>query len=629
MKIVFKDGRLVSAGEFVPTHPDHPVMPVPTREQVLTMDPDALVDMLVRREELLVLEKTDPYRYGYEPSMWRLTDLMMGWPWMTDADRSLSLRVLRKLGYPASIKVLLMQGGNRAGKTQYCARTVMRLLQSKPGARAWVFHSTRQMSVEYHHALLWLMLPAEQRRTRHGNPEYISYSQQNGFAGDKFTLANGSSCVFRNYEQKDDTIEGGECDIIWCDELLPAPWLKTLEARVATRTGRVLVSFTPVRGYTPLVGQFREGASVAFEETAWLVPRDASGSPDYDRASSVRDMVSDVLEPPAPSPGFKRVPRIERCPDPRRAVVYFHTGDNPYGNPREIFDINVPAGEVAVRERCYGQATKSMRVRFAVDDAVHVVDPADIPSGGTNHMACDPSSARNWFMLWARFHEDEVYIYREWPDMLYPVDGGHGLLGPWAEYDGVKPDGRKGPGQESLGFGLSAYKRLIAKLEGWKDAERAPDGLPSGGEDVAAWRESNGARERIASRIIDSRFASAPKLERDTPKTLISGMDDLGVFFDTASGATVETGCELIVDALNYDRALPLGFMNRPRLRISSECRNLLYALKTWTGKDGNEGATKDPIDVLRYLFTADLADSAAIASRLASEPDGESSNYY
>lgn len=627
MQVVTKDGRLLSIGDFTPSVPEHPVMPVPTLSQVLEMGVDEAVELLLRREDLLGLEKADPFKYGYEPPMWRLTDLLLRWPWLSDADKALSVKVLRKLGYSDAVKVLLAQGGNRAGKTEYCAKAVMKLLQHKPNARAWVFHSTRQMSVEYHHAKLWEMLPAEQRRERRGAVEYISYNKQNGFAGDKFTLANGSSCIFRNYEQKDETIEGGECDIIWADELLPAAWLKTLEARVATRSGKVLVSFTPVRGYTPLVGEFREGAVVAHEETAWLIGRDASVPADYARATATRDVVAEALAPSPCNPDYKRVPRVERCTDPRRAVVYFHTGDNPYGNPREIFDINVPAGEVSVKERCYGVATKAMRVRFALDDAVHIVDPSEVPADGTNHMACDPSNARNWFMLWARFRDDEVYIYREWPDMIYPVEG-VGLLGPWAEYDGVKPDGKKGPGQESVGYGLTAYKKLIATLEGWNDAGRAPDGKPVGGEDVAAWRESNGARERIASRIIDSRFASAPRLERDTPKTLISGMDELGVFFDTASGADIDTGCDFIAEALHYQRGRPIGFMNRPRLRISSECRNLIYALKTWTGRDGNSGATKDPIDVLRYLFTADLADTAALTAAARHTPQ-EPENFY
>jgi len=37
-------------------------------------------------------------------------------------------------------------------------------------------------------------------------------------------------------------------------------------------------------------------------------------------------------------------------------------------------------------------------------------------------------------------------------------------------------------------------------------------------------------------------------------------------------------------------------------LFISDNCKNLIYCLKEWTGADGEKGATKDPIDCLRYL---------------------------
>jgi hypothetical protein len=38
-------------------------------------------------------------------------------------------------------------------------------------------------------------------------------------------------------------------------------------------------------------------------------------------------------------------------------------------------------------------------------------------------------------------------------------------------------------------------------------------------------------------------------------------------------------------------------------LFVSETCKNLIFALKTWTGEDGQSGATKDPIDCLRMLF--------------------------
>jgi hypothetical protein len=65
---------------------------------------------------------------------------------------------------------------------------------------------------------------------------------------------------------------------------------------------------------------------------------------------------------------------------------------------------------------------------------------------------------------------------------------------------------------------------------------------------------------------------------------------------------------------LDYDRDVPLGEwsphlnrLNAPKMFVSSECPNLIYALREWTGKDGNKGACKDWIDLLRYAALAEL----------------------
>jgi hypothetical protein len=53
------------------------------------------------------------------------------------------------------------------------------------------------------------------------NRSYICYTQKNGFSENKFILPNGSECVLRNYAQDITVVEGGDCDIMWCDELVP------------------------------------------------------------------------------------------------------------------------------------------------------------------------------------------------------------------------------------------------------------------------------------------------------------------------------------------------------------------------------------------------------------------------
>ena len=45
---------------------------------------------------------------------------------------------------------------------------------------------------------------------------------------------------------------------------------------------------------------------------------------------------------------------------------------------------------------------------------------------------------------------------------------------------------------------------------------------------------------------------------------------------------------------------------DKPGLFVSTECKNLIYSLREWTGVDKERGATKDPVDCLRYLVQED-----------------------
>ena len=44
-------------------------------------------------------------------------------------------------------------------------------------------------------------------------------------------------------------------------------------------------------------------------------------------------------------------------------------------------------------------------------------------------------------------------------------------------------------------------------------------------------------------------------------------------------------------------------------MNLPKSCRNLAFSLANWTGKDGNKGASKDPIDTLRYGIMAGIED--------------------
>ena len=599
---------------FEPT--PHPILRLPTVEETEEMGPAAWIETITKREKLIAREKEDPLAHGWEPSIWRICDYLLGFPWV---DQEKAAAVRQALGFNRALDVLLINGGNRSGKSFYAAKRVMQMLQYINEARAWCFHESNQNSVEYQHPLMWNFLPPDQRKKTRTTTAYISYNQKYGFSDNKFVLHNGSECSFRNYEQDREKIEGGELNIAWCDELVPAEHVSTLELRLTTRApnAKMLITFTPVRGYNDTCKMFLDGAEAARESIAFLCPKDG-GEELPEEALNLEDCMKWIQgeESQATIPKgrrFETVPRVMRCAggDSRRGVVFFISSDNPYGNPAAVLDVVDGKPRWFVKERFYGVANKTMATRFPkFDPKVHVVPDESIPDKGPCVLVCDPSSGRNFYMLWLRVVGENIYAYREWPgDYDIPEVG---VPGPWTLPDGKKADGRPGPAQDSFGYGLWKYKREVARLEGWeawKKWQERPDADIRESEAVAEWSESQGADEDIVERYMDARAASSPRIENDRPVTLLTEFEDIGLSFSCAPGGDIAEGVAKINDLLDWDETQEKSFFNQPRLYLAKGCRNLAYSLANWTGKDGNKGASKDPIDALRYGLMAGIED--------------------
>lgn len=625
------------AKPFQPT--PHPVLGLPTPAQAFALGETRWRETMIRREEIIRQEKVEPFTHCWEPSIWRVADAIMGFPWV-DAQWALQMR--EHLGFSRPAPVLLVNGGNRGGKSQWASHRTMRILQLRKSARAWALHSTMPMSRQYQQPLFYGYLPASLRgKDIKSKTTYIAYKQKTGFSEEQFVLppmepgAAGSDCVFKSYDQDRTGIEGGNLEIVWPDELVPADWIETLEFRIAEKNGWMPITFTPVNGYNDTVSLFQTGAEVVKESTAFLIPKDG-GEPDVARAlgltpeelaevaAAQREGRASLFPQCRPQNcdewltggtgqaavpegrEFETVPRVMKCVDEKgkRAVVFFYSSDNPYGNPKEIW--NFLSGKPAdfVKERFYGFATKQQAGRFPKFALkVHVVDPSEIPALGTNYQQVDPCSGRNFYMLWFRVTPEHVYVYREWPGPFYIR--GAGVLGPWALPDPKKADGKQGPAQATLGWGLRDYKRAIAEIEQWKGVlEIINAGEPSN-EQIDSWNEHDGAEEVIQNRKIDARFASTPHVDKDRPTTLITDAEEINLFFDAARGDDIAHGIQKINDLLNYNDEKPVDYFNKPRLLISKDCPNLIFALQTWTGKDGQKGASKDPIETL-YRFATD-----------------------
>lgn len=521
----------------------HPVLRLPTQAQARLLGAEKTRELLLQREKLIQLEKNDPIRNGFEPPIWKLVDEQLD-----------------------QVKEVLILGGNRASKSDYAAKRVMEKLMSKPNIRAWCFQTSEQNSVEMQQSVLWKYLPLEWRGAKKNVVTNISYTQKNGFSENNFVCPNGSQCWFRNYMQDIRTIEGGEVDVIWADELVPQNWLQTMRYRLVTRGGILIVTFTPIDGYNATVKEYLAGAKT-------------------------------LQDAPAPLLGDEKVkvPRVQQPVRKGARIIYFHTSDNPYGGYENLKKTLEGGERKIILCRAYGVPTKAIANRFPkFSDSVHVIPLSRLPKEGTSYLVVDPCGGRNWFMSWVRVDaKGRFFIYREWPTPNGYIEG-IGLPGPWAEPDGQKVDGRRGLAQQPFGFGLSRYKEEIFKLEGW----------PNG--------------EAIFERFMDSRYGNSPTVARESATTLIEECEEIGLTFRPTPGDNIDEGIDLINTMLDYDTTEPISALNEPKLYVTENCENTIYALHEWTGQDGKHGACKDPIDVIRYMCLAglDYVDDEALLCR-------------
>lgn len=568
---------------------DHPVLRMPTVAEIEAWRRDHgdewVKRVLLEREERIRLEKVDPYRHGFLCPSW------------ARADAQLEI-----------VKDLLALGGNRAAKSEWAGLKVDRVLVEKPGARAWCFQSSAANSREMQQPIVHKYLPREWKDLKKGKVENVSYSQKGGFTEETFVLPNGSQCWFRNYEQDITKIEGGELDIIWCDELVPQSWLETLRYRLVTRGGILLVTFTPIEGYNATVKEYLSGARTLEWGEAELLPR-------------------------ADGKGFEKVPLVQECATRAARIVYFPTKENPYAGYENLKKTLAKATRQEILCRAYGVPTRAMAQRFPKFGDWNVVPAAAIPADGSRYQVADPADGRNYFMIWAIVDRlGQVWIYREWPSFYYVP--GWGIPGAWAVPSG-KADGDRGPAQTPQGWGLRRYKEEIERLEGKPIPFDGAQGnpflpIPSRTDlEKPGWRQRRLARmafaaaapgaggiespggEIIQERFMDLRAAHVKSAREEEVVTLLEEWEQIGVFFTGVTGHSAEgreaidNGVHLINDLLDWNRERPMETGNRPRLFVSEECKNVIYAMKEWTGLDGRKGACKDPVDTVRYLVEA------------------------
>lgn len=581
----------------------HPVLKMPTEAEaaafVRLKGADAFANWCNERENAITLMASDPYRAGHVPPIWNLVDDLLvdgkrvvldmsglyagkyaydyNYEWLPDGGAEIERRVAE---FPKEIittgaRELLIMGDNRSGKTECAARYFVDTLLKRPDRFAWALHTSAKASVDVQQKRIYGYLPhelraAKEKRMAGGHKiTKLGFSEADGFSNSVMVLPNRSKGRFLYYGMKLEEVEGGELDLAWADELAPQKWVSAIRTRLTDRNGAFVLTFTPIKGYTDTVRDIAEGAETLASVPMRFFPKEDK-------------------------------PKLQRTR--RGHVVYFHAlHDNYFTNRGPWMREFGSKSRKEMRRRGEGIAEQAVGVYFPIfNQTVHVVPPDQIPAKGTNYQFCDPGDGKPWCNVWLRVDaNNRKWIYREWPTPRCYIPG-YGYIGEWAlgepdtDESKERSDGYPGPGQEPLNWGIARYKEEFDRLE----SGASLDGLI----DVPGAHGSEN-KENIFERYMDSRARSRSLAAQGQHGTTLEELcAEEGMDFLAASGKQIHEGLSMVENWLHYDARRPVEpTTNEPQLYISSDCLNLIWALEHWTGRDGQRGACKDWIDLLRY----------------------------
>jgi hypothetical protein len=596
-----------------------PALPWFSREKQLEMlaagQQDLLADLYAEREEIIRLANQCPYRHGF------------GREWQHWQD-ALRLFHEKQLTY--------VSGGKRASKSELCAKTTVQSAVAYPNSMIWCGQGSIRLSIDQQQGYIWRYLPPEiqalsGKKSRRYNVNWrgkgVGFVMQQGYG---LVLPNQSQIVFLTYNQDSTSYQGGKLGAdramvtrkqaklrqanlddwqnrnpdrslnelseherwwvewhnvppnvgAWMDESLSAAWLVGTESRLTDNGAKMLWSFSTIEGITAVVRDVTAGQKFLETKEAELLP-------------------GRVNVPGCP-PGH--MPYIAQPPQKNRGVIYFHTVWNPfssYNEPGGMKDLAQGRSSEWIMENLYGYAKDTRARSLAKFSEVNIITADQLPKKGTRYSLTDPAGARNWFTLWVLVSGEDLYFYREWPDVP--------RYGEWAiPDDGQNPkvNGKLGPAQRNLGYGYRSYKQMLLR------EEAAPDG----------------STEEIFERLIDPRAGNDAKvaekggtsvideLAKPSEVTLPDGTREEvpGMEFVPAAGKDEEFGLSHVNDLLDWDRDQPLtAHINAPRLWVVDTCLNTIWAMNQYDHSRATktDQACKDPIDLLRYAATSDLVD--------------------
>ena len=498
-------------------------------------------------------EKEDPIKWGWTLPGWRR--VMDRW----DKD-----------------KIHVILGGNRSSKTTLCSRLLVHLAQEIPEAEIRSMHVSEERSIADAQRYIWEALPARYKRAKKKSTNHsLQYTQKNGFNSSKAILPpssadaeRGSTISFNNYRQymaDPQIFEGWSAHAIHCDEEVSEAIFNTLLARLTDFSGRLILSFTTLQGYTPLINSLLKGAKTVEKKYSELLGRELP----IEQVSA-------------------------NWPDCR--IYYFWSEMSPFVNANELIRTYSKQPLEVKLARLYGIPSKAVEGRFPkFNRETNVIPHERIPFiqndsiPVTRYFVADPGGSKPWVCIWAGVMRDgSIYIYREFPDST---------MGQWAlpHVNGVgKSVGKPGPAQRPLGWGYSDYKNHFEDLEN---------------------------EEEIFERIVDPRMGAATVREKEGESNIITTMANLGFVMRPAPGVEIESGIAKINDALSWNDTEEMTDENKPKLYVSDRCDNTITCLLEYSGQSRTEHF-KDFVDTVRYLMVSG-ADHITAQSMMATGGGG------
>jgi hypothetical protein len=318
---------------------------------------------------------------------------------------------------------------HNSSKTSWAAKAVVKAALENPESIIMCFAQNADVSIRQQQSAIYDALPAELRVKTLGVEENVSYTRKNGFSKGSLILPKThSQIIFKTYAQflnNDTILEGAELGCrapewinigAWCDEYLIGPeLLATLRFRLATRNAKMIVTFTPIDGYTEVVRDYLEGAK------------------------TIRSAEAELLN-------NRMVPVVQESKNRDAGIIYFHSKNNPFGGYERIAKDLKGRPDDEILCRAYGVPTKSKSGQFPLFSyETNVVKHDAIPRKDvTRYMVLDPAGRKNWFMCWIAVDASGTYyVYREWPDVS---------VGDWARWHQGKWIGAEG--SKGLGYGI-------------------------------------------------------------------------------------------------------------------------------------------------------------------------------